>query len=95
MRLHITSINVEIWNAAREKALTSENVISSWQKSGILQEDGSVNREVVLSQLSPEVEKPQSRPSTANGPVDPHQLNKTPGTVMEVHAVMKREKIKS
>ena len=77
--------------------MTPDNVISSWQKSGILQEElgnGSVDREVVLSQLSPEVEKPRSRPSTANGPVDPHQLNKTPGTVAEVQAVMQRVKNK-
>ncbi|KAN0067495.1 hypothetical protein V8E54_014364 [Elaphomyces granulatus] len=37
---------------------------------------------------------PRSRPSTANGPVDPHQLNKTPGTVAEVQAVMQRVKNK-
>jgi hypothetical protein len=77
--------------------LTPENVTSLWQKSGILREElgnGSVDREVVLSQLPPEVEGPQSRPSTAHGPVDPHQLNRMPGTVAEVQAVMQRVKNK-
>lgn len=51
---------LEIWHAAREKALNSKNIKSSWQKCGILQEElgkGSVDREVVLSQLpQPEAE---------------------------------------
>jgi DDE superfamily endonuclease len=86
---------LEIWHAAREKALTPKNITSSWEKSGILQEElgnGILDRDAVLSQLPPEVEKPQSRPSTAQGPVNPDHLNKTPGSLAEVQAVLKRVK---
>jgi hypothetical protein len=64
-------------------------------KVWILQEElgkGTLDREVVLSQLPPEDGKPGSRPSTAQGPVDPCLLNKTPGSVAEVQAVMQRVK---
>jgi hypothetical protein len=53
---------LEIWHAVREKALIPKNVTSSWQKSGILQKElgnGTLDRDVVSSQLPPEVEKPQ------------------------------------
>jgi hypothetical protein len=86
---------LEIWHAAREKALTSKNITSSWQKCGILQEElgkGPIDREAVLSQLPPEAEGPQSRPSTPRGPVDPNHLNKTPGNVAEVQAMFQRAK---
>jgi hypothetical protein len=46
------------------------------------------NREVVLSQLPSNAEKPQSRPSTAGGPINSYHLNKTPGSVSEVQAVI-------
>jgi hypothetical protein len=86
---------LEIWHAAREKALIAKNIISSWAKCGILLEElgnGTLDQDAVLSQLPPEVEKPQSRPSTAQGPVNPDLLNKTPGSLAEVQAVLKRVK---
>ena len=93
---HIDKCEIlEIWHAAREKALTPKNITSSWQKCGILQEElgnGSLDQDVVLSQLPPEAEKPQSRPSTAQGPVNPEHLNKTPGNLAEVQEALKRIK---
>jgi hypothetical protein len=53
------------------------------------------NTRATKSQLPPEVEKPQSRPSTAHGPVDSHELSRTPGTLRRFKQLCNGSKIKS
>jgi hypothetical protein len=87
---------LEVWHTAREKAITTSNIISAWRKCGILQEElgkGTLNREAVLSQLPLPLSPPlkmTSRPTTAGGPVNPQSVNTTPGAVAEVQAVINR-----
>jgi hypothetical protein len=91
---------LEIWHTAREKAMTTSNIISAWRKCRILQEElgkGTLNREAVLSQLPLPPSLPlslplkvTSRPTTAGGPVNPQSVNTTPGSVTEVQAVINR-----
>jgi hypothetical protein len=89
---------LEIWHAAREKAITAKNIESAWSKCGILQQKlskGTLDREAVLSQLPPPPLppiQPSSRPTTSGGPVEPNQLNSTPNSVAEVQAVIQRIK---
>jgi hypothetical protein len=62
---------LEIWHAARDIAITLANIQSAWTKCGIVrEEDGSLYREKVLSQLPDPPIALSSCPSTSGGPIN-------------------------
>lgn len=88
---------LEIWIVARERSITAKNIISAWRKSGIIPtSEGSVDRDIVLSQLpplptkAPIILQDDSRPSTAEGvPLDPDLFTKTPANTQDVGRLIK------
>jgi DDE superfamily endonuclease/Tc5 transposase DNA-binding domain/helix-turn-helix, Psq domain len=84
---------LEIWHAARKRAMTSETIQSAWRKAGILPNDPRmIDPTVVLSQLpqEPSIDKDAvpSRPATANRAIPPVSDWKTPKTIPELEKML-------